>query len=196
MSINVICRNDVVVYDHSLACIAVDGGLEYALKHQMNIVLAIGDFDSLDDQILSSYTGELIKLNKQKDDSDLAITLKYLVDYPEEIFVYGALGRRLDHTLANLSQLFYSDRALTYYDHHNKIIGLSEGVHQIQKDNYRYFACLTLTTAIISLNLVVYPLKMYELMPDDVLTISNEIIDDFAEVTVHKGRILLIQSND
>ena len=45
--INVICRSDVNLRDRTLACVAVDAGLKYAIESKLRIIQVVGDFDSL-----------------------------------------------------------------------------------------------------------------------------------------------------
>ena len=80
--------------------IAVDGGYEYL--NDMGIVpnLAMGDFDSL------GYEPKKIRVvkfpaNKDKSDMELAISRAKTMGC-DEIYAFGVLGRRLDHTIANL----------------------------------------------------------------------------------------------
>lgn len=79
--------------------IAVDGGYAY-IKDLCRVDLAVGDFDSL------GYIPEgiaTLRHNPIKDYTDtyLAFEEAYNRGY-DEFVVYGALGGRLDHTLANL----------------------------------------------------------------------------------------------
>ena len=67
----------------------------------------VGDFDTLTDESrLEHYAGlgvEIVRHNPVKDfsDSELAIDWAYKRNI-SEIVVFGALGRRFDHTFANI----------------------------------------------------------------------------------------------
>ena len=79
--------------------IAVDGGYSY-IKDLCAVDLAVGDFDSL------GYVPEgiaTLRHDPVKDYTDtyLAFEEAYKMGY-DEFVVYGALGGRLDHTIANL----------------------------------------------------------------------------------------------
>ena len=85
--------------------IAADKGYEYAQKLNLKVDLLIGDFDSLN-QIPNDV--EIIKLNPIKDDTDSLDAIKEGIKRGYESFIiYGALGNRLEHSLANLSLLIY-----------------------------------------------------------------------------------------
>lgn len=98
------------------ACVvAVDGG--YASAASVGCVpdIAMGDFDSLGyvPQGLPESI-EVIEYPVCKDESDMELALRLAQDRGfDEVEVYGAIGGRLDHTLANL-QLFalFSERGL------------------------------------------------------------------------------------
>lgn len=80
--------------------IAVDGGLAYLDEMGRKPDMSLGDFDSL------GYVPKGMRVvrfspKKNKSDMELAIERARNMRY-EELYVYGALGRRLDHTIANL----------------------------------------------------------------------------------------------
>ncbi len=91
--------------------IAVDGGLASLEAIGRKPDAALGDFDSL------GYIPKgmrVIRFSPDKDKSDMELALERAKTLrAEEVFIFGALGGRLDHTLANL-QLFtlFSERGL------------------------------------------------------------------------------------
>ena len=91
--------------------IAADAG--YVHLEGIGIVpdLAIGDFDSLG-YVPSSVP--VLRHPVEKDSSDMELAMEHAAGQGfDELLVYGALGRRLDHSIANL-QLFaaYSERGV------------------------------------------------------------------------------------
>ncbi len=91
--------------------IAVDGGLESLDALGRKPDMALGDFDSL------GYVPKgmrVVRFSADKDKSDMELALERAKSlHANVVFIFGALGRRLDHTLANL-QLFtlFSERGL------------------------------------------------------------------------------------
>ena len=193
-ALNIICRADVKVEDHSLPCIAVDAGLFYCQKHQLKIITALGDFDSLDPDVLSGYTGDLQRVPAEKDQSDLELALDYLRGAEEEIYVYGALGGRMDHCLVNLKLCFYTDLNLWLIDEQNRIRCLRPGIHQFPREE-GYVSFLGWEACRISLTGFKYPLRNYWLKPESNLTLSNEITADLATVETD-NRILIFFTRD
>ena len=80
--------------------VAVDGGLAHLESVECEPDYILGDFDSL------GYVPEGANVEKHpvhKDKSDLELALDFALDRGlGEIVVYGALGGRLDHSVANL----------------------------------------------------------------------------------------------
>ena len=85
--------------------IAVDGG--FAPLEALGVApdMAVGDFDSL------GYVPRAKRVSRypeHKDASDMELAMEKAVNFRHaNLFVYGGIGGRLDHTLANL-QLFAS----------------------------------------------------------------------------------------
>lgn len=83
--------------------IAADGGYEYCLETVGAPDLAVGDFDSLG---YIPKGGEVLVYPREKDDTDLGIAIKEaLARGCCEIYIFGATGGRLDHTVASLQSL-------------------------------------------------------------------------------------------
>ncbi|MBR5259205.1 MAG: thiamine diphosphokinase [Eggerthellaceae bacterium] len=80
--------------------IAVDGGFAHLESIGRKADMALGDFDSL------GYTPKGIRMAKfssKKDKSDMELALdRAKAQRFDVVYVYGALGGRLDHTMANL----------------------------------------------------------------------------------------------
>ena len=89
--------------------IAVDAGFAHLEAIGAVPDMAVGDFDSL------GYVPKCRRVSRhpvKKDKSDMELAMEKALSWGhDELIVYGALGARLDHTLANL-QLFakFSER--------------------------------------------------------------------------------------
>ena len=79
---------------------AVDAGFAHLEKAGFSPDMAIGDFDSL------GYVPKcrrVVSLPVEKDKSDLEVAMdRVKMRRYDEVVIYGALGGRLDHTIANL----------------------------------------------------------------------------------------------
>lgn len=95
--------------------VAVDGGLPRLLAQGITPDIVLGDFDSLDpafESILEKFGSEnpdrLLRLPCEKDDTDTVYASRICLEHGcKELLFYGALGGRLDHTVANLQTLVW-----------------------------------------------------------------------------------------
>jgi len=89
--------------------ICADSGAGYL--HAIGLVpnVIIGDMDSLSPGMLEYFTGRgsrIIRFPEGKNETDTQLALEYAFGtVPDEIYVFGAFGTRIDHTLANVSLL-------------------------------------------------------------------------------------------
>lgn len=83
-------------------CIACDKGLAYAQKMNIRPDIILGDFDSMDKP--EGITDiPVLTYPVEKDDTDTMLAIKKALDMGyKHIVISCALGKRLDHTLANI----------------------------------------------------------------------------------------------
>ncbi len=82
--------------------IAADGGVKHILKLRLIPQIIIGDFDSTPKNMKSTPT-KIIKYPTKKDKTDFELTIDYcLAKKFQEIIIFGILGDRVDHMLANI----------------------------------------------------------------------------------------------
>ncbi len=80
--------------------IAVDAGFEYLKKIDVVPNMVMGDFDSLGYEPLEIRH---VKFSAHKDKSDMELAISRAKTMKcDSLYVFGALGGRLDHTIANL----------------------------------------------------------------------------------------------
>ncbi len=89
--------------------IAADGGARHLLALGLLPHLLVGDLDSLDAASLAQLEATGVPIRRypaDKDETDLELALRHALDgQPQSILIVGALGGRLDQTIANLSLL-------------------------------------------------------------------------------------------
>ena len=80
--------------------VAIDGGYAHLESVECKPDIVLGDFDSL------GYVPDFPDVEvhpSHKDESDLELAFSRLADYEvDAVYVYGAIGGRLDHTIAGL----------------------------------------------------------------------------------------------
>lgn len=172
--------------------IAVDGGFEYLKGNRIDLV--VGDFDSL------SYVPEhpnVITLIPEKDDTDMMVALKEgLKRGYETFYIYGGCGGRFDHTYANIQSLAYlaDHHARGYLFHENQVITMLQNdsitFHSDRKGYVSVFAYGE--KAEVTIQGLKYPLENAVLSDTFPLGVSNEFTGKTAEISVKKGRLLVI----
>lgn len=172
--------------------VGVDSG--YAkIKDSAKVGLAIGDFDSL------GYVPEGVKVvrhNPVKDFTDTQLAIEYAVENgAQECVIYGGLGGRLDHTLANLQTGYgYAKKGIKI-----RFIGkdctafyVTDSV-TLQGEEDRFFSLFALDKAKgVSIEGARYEICDADLDNTYPLGVSNAFTGKACEITVKDGVLLAI----
>ncbi len=176
--------------------IGVDEGAYVALKNNVPIDIAIGDFDSINEDKLSYIESKtkVIKLSKEKNETDTEAALALCKDATKIIILGGIQGKRIEHFIANLI-LMSAHPHLEMLDN-NSHIYIMDSSFSIRKNEYKFISFFALRETFISLEGFRYPLNNYYLKSNDPLTISNELQSERGVVTLKGGKVLVIQSKE
>ncbi|HJC64825.1 MAG TPA: thiamine diphosphokinase [Candidatus Blautia merdavium] len=187
--------------------IGIDKGLEFCYRNQIVPQYILGDFDSIDRQVLAYYENQeeipVKRYQPEKDASDTRIGLELALKLKStRIFLLGATGGRLDHYMANLQSLLvplkYGAQAWIL-DPQNAVTVLDRG-RKIRRQELpgKYVSFFSMGDRVegITLTGFKYPLTDYTLNNDDGIAVSNELAREEAEVSFTKGRLLMIFSKD
>ena len=180
--------------------IAVDGGTQHALALGLMPSVIIGDLDSLtpaDRQLVQRSDARLMEYPHDKNETDLELALHYAIGQGfSEIVIVGALGGRLDQTLANLSLL--ADPRLAALDVH-----LDDGVeaafftrracrlHGSVGDIVSLIPWGGPVTGLVTVGLH-WPLQAETLASYQTRGISNEMLAESADITIQSGILLVV----
>lgn len=173
-----------------------DSGLNHMQPLGIHPDLIVGDFDSHQNPLLNVET---IVLPCEKDDTDTVFAVKEAVDrgYTDFLLI-GVIGKRLDHSLGNLSILLYLD-ALdltgTIVDDYSEIRIISREPCMIT-DECSYFSLLNISGIAkgIQIKNAKYPLENGDITCQYQYGISNEVLPGkTAEVSVGEGQLLLVK---
>lgn len=187
--------------------IAADKGMEFFYRNQRIPDAIIGDFDSVMTDSLSYFEeqGEvqIIELNPVKDDTDTEAAIQHAISMgAEKITVLGATGSRLDHVLGNVELLGIGLRAgvqIEIVDVHNRIRMINRGINIRRAEQHgTYVSLLPYTETVTNLTLrgFKYPLEDAILSGFCTLGVSNEIVEEEAEITFDEGILIVIESRD
>lgn len=183
--------------------IALDGGLVHCDKVGICPDYIIGDFDSLPQEsvgMLAKYPQEhIMRLPCEKDDTDMLAAIKFAADRGVRDFViYGGLGGRLSHTIANIQCLMY----LKEHGMKGVLLGVGTKAFLLQNETYQFdkeergyisiFAYSQCASGITLKNLK-YVLEDAVLTSAFPLGVSNEFLyGKAAEISVKDGALLVV----
>lgn len=187
--------------------IGADRGAYFLIEHGVMPHIALGDFDSVTDeqrlriQQHAHHWIECDPVMKDMTDTEMAFA-EALRQGADQIHIFGALGSRFDHSLANVHLLRKSLQhgiSCTIEDACNRIL-LVEGQYEgtVDKDRFVYVSLLPLTTEVtgITLSGFQYPLQNATLQVGDSLGISNRIVGKQGKIQVGSGQLFVICSRD
>lgn len=175
--------------------IGVDQACKYLLDNNIKIDLALGDFDSLEEGYLdkiksSSRTTKIYDSVKDYTDTFLAINEALSIPH-SEIIVYGGLGKRFDHSYANLNLLKLGN--ITLQNNDTKMYVLNPGSYYIE-NKFKYVSFFGIEDVFnLTLQGFKYDVFNKTLEVDDPICISNE---GSGAVSFSAGLLLVIEQKD
>ncbi len=178
--------------------ISCDGGLRHIDNLKITPSILIGDFDSVDSDLMQKYNYvEKLKYPTDKDytDTELAIVHAIQKGFCKAI-IYGATGGRLDHTLGNvflLKKAYDLGINVSIEDNLQEIIFINKGSNKIKNYKNRTLSIIPLESMeCFNSNGLLYSLKDLTFSVGDTRPISNVIVDDEVEIDVKFGFGLVI----
>lgn len=184
--------------------IGVDRGALWLMDNGVTPDVAIGDFDSVtatQKRRIHNGVHKYIEHPPEKDVTDLELASEEVIPMrPSEVRIYGATGKRFDHAMGAihvLQKLASHNIYGVIVDNFNKIYIVRRLLVLSGEPGFRYVSVIPIhKNAILSLAGFAYNVSRRTFAVGSTLGISNEIIDDYATITVHSGAILVIQSKD
>lgn len=186
--------------------ICADGGLEKAENLQVVPDLILGDFDSVNRDVLEKYKkdSEIMKYPAEKDFTDMELSIETAVEkgFRDIVLVGATGGPRLDHSLANMMLLekYYNlGINIIIIDNNNKIQIIADNCDMLlNKKIGNFVSLIPLTENLNGLTLegFKYPLDRVVVKRGSTLCVSNEIISDKGRIILEKGTAMLFISRD
>lgn len=181
--------------------VCADGGARHLKNMGLTPQVIIGDMDSLTPEILAHFMERGSRISRhprEKKETDTQLALEYAWQLlPREVRIYGGMGGRIDHTLANISLL---------------AAGANKGVPTKLVDEWCEVSVITKSTAIegligqtvsllplaspaagIDLKGFAYPLDGGRMELGAPYGISNLLAADRAVVSIATGSLLLVK---
>ena len=191
-------------YDRILAA---DSGMNALYAAAVTPDIIIGDFDSADEKILRFFQQnkaiDFCTLNPEKDDTDTEFAIRESIRRgADSITIIGGTGTRLDHVLGNISLLgigLEEQVSMELLDEHNRIRMIQDALTLEKETQYgKYVSLIPYGGDVqgVTLRGFKYPLSDYTMGGFNSLGISNEIVDNRAEIRFRSGILLVIESKD
>jgi thiamine pyrophosphokinase len=206
----VVCNgriSDYGVYDkyfeNAKLVICADGGAFHLRQFGIVPDILLGDFDSIDIsdyEFFSSKTSVLkYPVKKDQTDSEIAVTLAAEKGC-NPIYLIGASGSRMDHTLANLMLMFrFLDRGITCIvaDENNEVYALRNTIvlDRVAAARVSIIPVTEKITGVTTKGLL-YPLNNAEIELGSTLGISNEFTGDRAQISISGGLAIVVIARD
>jgi len=186
--------------------VGVDRGSLWVLEENLPLALAVGDFDSVTEeerQVIQKRAQHFVQARPEKDDTDLELALLTIFEQnPQaQVTIFGALGGRIDHMLANVflpsnPKLAPYMRQIAIEDRQNLIAYCPEGTSQLEpRSDYDYLAFMPVRDSQLTILGAKYELTEENFFFKKVYA-SNEYIDREVSVTCPDGYVVVLHSKD
>ena len=183
--------------------ICADGGANHAYKMNITPNYIIGDLDSINKEIIDFYKKQNVLFEefpskKNETDSELCILLSKSLN-ASKIDLFGTLGGRVDHTLANINLLYY----IREQEIIPRIISEKEEIYiatnecvKIKGKEKDIISIIPIKGDVkgITLENLEYPLNNYDMNYSTPLGISNIMLSEECKIAVKKGSLLIIRN--
>lgn len=182
--------------------ICADGAARYLCPLGIVPEFIIGDMDSIDDDTVRYFEKKgstILTYPGNKDETDTQLALEYALKLqPDEIFIFGALGGRIDHSLANISLLIMGVKQgidVKIIDETCEIFIVNQQ-SIVEGEAGQTVSLLPLSSEVTGITLegFEYPLSGGVMEIGRPYGISNRLIDEKGIITVKSGYLLVIRN--
>ncbi len=177
--------------------IAADAGYEYIIKNNLQPDIIIGDFDSFGE---IPDAENVVKLNPVKDITDMHAAVEEGIRRGFRKFIlYGAMGGRFDHSLANIqltASLSQKGFSVSIADGERIITAITDSAIRFDSSEKGFISVFSHTDKCegVCLKGLKYSLDNAELTNNFALGVSNEFIGEESFISVKKGTLIIIYS--
>jgi thiamine pyrophosphokinase len=200
------------IYDYSFChaivqsadrIICADGGTRHAINMSLTPDVIIGDMDSSAANYIEHFRKkgvEVIQYPQDKDKTDTHICVEFALAFSREIILLGATGSRIDHMIANISLLklgIERNIPISMMDNKNHINMIRDSI-SLEGCKGDYFSLIPFTEKVegICTKGAKYELKDAEMELGDPYGVSNRFEANTVDISIKKGYLLVIKSQD
>ncbi|MFQ9977505.1 thiamine diphosphokinase [Clostridium cadaveris] len=185
--------------------ICADRGIEVLYKNGLTPNMLVGDFDSINQEVLSYYKEKgsdivIYPPEKNYTDSEIAFEKAMNKSGTDIICLLGCTGTRMDHVIGNMGLLNKAlDKGIkAYIRDNNNYIFLIDKSTKLKNIFGKYISFQGFREDVSDFNIegAKYGLTSHNLLFGDPLTVSNEFVDEYMKVSFPKGKVMVIYSRD
>lgn len=192
---------DQIIRSDDPVIICTDGAAERMREIGRVPHMIVGDMDSIREETLSYFEGKgsrIVRCPERKDETDTQIALECAFEMaPERIRIFGALGGRIDHALANIALLVMCEERgidAKIVDEECELFVISDScVIDSRKDETVSLLPLSTDVRGITLDGFEYPLTGATMAIGVPYGISNRLIGTRGTISVESGYLLVIR---
>lgn len=182
--------------------ICADGGARYAKSLGVIPDLVVGDFDTLNEMEINELSQAGVKMIRYPKDKDFTDTHLAVIEAIKrgfiEIEIIAALGGRLDHTIANIMLLCLPEakEVNIRIAEEDQDVFLIVDQKQLQGNAGETISLFPLSNRVKGINTkgLKYPLEQGELKMGLPIGVSNEFLENKAEIEIEEGLLLVVKN--
>jgi len=184
--------------------ITADGAIHYAFQMGIKPDLAIGDFDSTNEnlmKVLEEKKIKVLKYPKEKDFTDTELAINYAVEKEaSEIILMGAIGSRIDHSFSNIALMAkIAEKGIKcrIINENNDCYFVTDNI-SFEKINKRFISIIPISNEveIEKTHGLYYPLENDILHFGTPRGVSNFSIEDNVSISLKRGVAMVILAQD
>lgn len=190
-----ILKNNILPDDY---VICADSGYDTAYEAEIAPDLLIGDFDSIK-RIPENVSIITLPVEKDVTDAVAAFNEGAKLDY-NSFVLFGGTGGRFEHTFANISLMANASKMgihIIIIDDKHIFRSITNNSLRIKRKTNQQISVFAFggSASGVTLSGFHYPLNNFTLDPfNGALGTSNDIIDDYGEITVENGTLIIIET--
>lgn len=181
--------------------ICADGAAEYLMNLDIYPDLLVGDLDSINNHALKWIEKGQISVKRfpvKKDMTDTELAIDFALEKsPNIITIIGAIGSRMDHSLANIMLLYkiYKMGVKARVINEVNEITITDSTIKVQGNVGQSISIIPIGGDVkgVTLEGLEYPLNNHNINMGSSLGVSNRFIKEYATVSVKEGILLVIK---
>lgn len=182
--------------------ICADGGANFAKELKLKPNIIIGDMDSITAETKEHYKAVQFETHpKKKDETDTELAMTHAIKIgADKVTVFGGLGSRMDHSLANI----YLLKRFIDVDIEAEMVNENNQIRLLGKTTELNFPIGTIVSILpiggdvtgLTITGFEYPITAGEMSVDKPYGISNVVNRNSQQISFEQGLLMVIASED